>query len=61
MDVSDISYRNFDDNTSRLVARFLLPVFDSGDNLGYDDDVDRDYMEMAPIAYLRERAWWTEE
>lgn len=53
--ISDISYRNFGENTSRLVARFLLPV------LGYDEDFDDDWTEqMAPIAHLRAREWWWE-
>lgn len=52
MAVSDISYRNLWENTSRLVARFLLPFLD------YSDECDDDSTEqMASIADLRKRGW----
>lgn len=53
MAVSDISYQNLWKNTSRLVARFLLPF------LGYGDEFDDDSTEqMASIADLRKCKWW---
>ncbi|KAK7189321.1 hypothetical protein PSPO01_04908 [Paraphaeosphaeria sporulosa] len=55
--ISEISFRNLEENSSRLVARFLFGVLGYSDD--FDDDFDDDCTEaMAPIADLRTSAWW---
>ncbi|KAK7177707.1 hypothetical protein PSPO01_16247 [Paraphaeosphaeria sporulosa] len=59
--ISDISFRNLEKNSSRLVSLFLLEALGYNDDIDDIDDIDDDWtVVMAPTANLRARAWWHE-
>ncbi|KAL5372905.1 hypothetical protein DPSP01_013133 [Paraphaeosphaeria sporulosa] len=57
--VSNISFRNLEENSLRLVGLFLLTAFKYDGKIDHIDDTgDDSTVAMAPIANLKECAWW---